>query len=83
MGENYVWGEGIPSEVPRFKGVHTLIVGPQTIQRSWNNARMFSALPCDVTVREEIGQDEVASLLAEMKTAAGMKDTGHGTVNVT
>lgn len=72
MGENYVWGEGIPSEVPRFKDVHTLIVGPQTIQRSWNNARMFSALRCDVTVKEELGKDEVVSLLAEMKAATSV-----------
>lgn len=67
---HYVWGEGIPSGVPTFKDVPTLIVGPQTIQRSWNNPRTFGGLRCNVSVTEELKEDEVASLLAEMKAAA-------------
>ncbi|KAJ6782552.1 hypothetical protein PWT90_01380 [Aphanocladium album] len=66
---HYVWGEGIPSGVPKFKDVPTLIVGPQTIRRSWNNARTFGGLKSNVTVTEELKEDEVVSLLAEMKAA--------------
>ncbi|XWX01038.1 hypothetical protein V2A60_009063 [Cordyceps javanica] len=66
---HYIRGEGIPSGVPAFKGVPTLIVGPPTIQRSWNNPRTFGGLRCSVSVTEELGEDEVVSLLAEMKAA--------------
>ncbi|OAA76271.1 hypothetical protein LEL_05955 [Akanthomyces lecanii RCEF 1005] len=67
---HYVWGEGIPSGVPKFKNVPTMIVGPQTIQRSWNNPRTFGGLRCNVSITEELKEDEVVSLLAEMKVAA-------------
>ncbi|ATY67301.1 hypothetical protein A9K55_000093 [Cordyceps militaris] len=66
----HVRGEGIPSDVSRFRDLPTLIVGPQAIERSWNNPRTFGGLQCSVSVTEEIGEDELASLLAEMKAAA-------------
>lgn len=66
---HYVWGEGIPSGVPKFKDVPTLIVGPQTIRRSWNNPRTFGGMKSDVSVTEELSEEEVMSLLAEMKAA--------------
>ncbi|PQK17690.1 hypothetical protein BB8028_0008g01980 [Beauveria bassiana] len=71
---HHVWGEGIPNGVPRFKDVPTLIVGPQTVQRSWNNPRTFGGLRCNVSVTEELTENEVTSLLAEMKAAAAQSD---------
>ncbi|KAM3514868.1 hypothetical protein MY11210_001473 [Beauveria gryllotalpidicola] len=71
---HHVWGEGIPNGVPRFKDVPTLIVGPQTIQRSWNNPRTFGGLRCNVSVTEELTENEVTSLLAEMKAAAAQSE---------
>lgn len=73
-GENpedlHLWGEGIPSGVPKYKDTRTLIVGPLKKKTSWNNPRTFGGLPCDVSIDEELSEDEVVSLLAEMKTAA-------------
>lgn len=50
----HVWGEGRPSQVPLVDGVPVLVVGPQTIRRTWSPSRVFQALPCDVWIEEEL-----------------------------
>ncbi|OAA58791.1 hypothetical protein ISF_06574 [Cordyceps fumosorosea ARSEF 2679] len=81
-GRHVVPVEGIPSAVLRFKDVPTLIIGPLTEERSWNKARTFGGLRSSITVTDELTEDEVASLLAEMKnmatTAASRVNGGTG-----
>lgn len=66
---SWVWGEGRPEDVPFFQGVRTLIVGPQTIQRSWGAPRTFGGLRCDVTVVRELTADEYEAKMEAMRKA--------------
>jgi len=52
--KHWVWGEGVPNDVPMLDGQRILLVGPASIRRQWSLGRMFSALPCRVSVHEEL-----------------------------
>ncbi len=62
----WVWGEGRPWDVPMIDGIRTLLVGPQSYQRSWNPRRTFEALPANVWVMRELPATEVQSRLAAL-----------------
>jgi hypothetical protein len=63
----WVWGEGRPRDIPRFRGRRTLLLGPATIERGWNAGRVFSELLAEVTVTREVEGSAVAEMLREMR----------------
>ncbi|WP_394835978.1 hypothetical protein LVJ94_03610 [Pendulispora rubella] len=67
---HWVWGEGRPETVPFFRGMRTLVVGPQTMSRSWSMPRTFGALKCNVSVVRELSPDEVRDTLEALRSAA-------------
>ena len=52
--ERWVWGEGIPNDVPPVDGTRVLLIGPPSIVRSWSLNRVFAALPSALNVRAEL-----------------------------
>jgi hypothetical protein len=68
--ESWVWGEGRPDDVPFFRGMRTLVVGPSTIRRSWGMSRTFSALSCDVSLVRELPHDEAGAILEILRSPA-------------
>jgi hypothetical protein len=59
----WVWGEGLPRDVPAVNGVRTLLVGPPAYARTWSISRTFSALPARIDVVREIDRAEVDAAL--------------------
>ena len=68
--EDWVWNEGIPADVPRLDGVPVLVVGPATIERSWNAARTFAALASDVVLEAPLATEELTGWLERAAPAA-------------
>ncbi|HUS30507.1 MAG TPA: hypothetical protein VMZ53_18485 [Kofleriaceae bacterium] len=68
--ERWVWNEGVPSDVPKFQDMRTLLIGPPPLQRTWNVGRTFSALAARVSVEEELPAERVRELLTAMKQEA-------------
>ena len=68
--DRWVWNEGSPQDVPMFNGRRTLLIGPPTIQRTWNPYRSFLALSGSVRFDAELPRSRVRSLLEEMAQAS-------------
>ncbi|WP_394846411.1 hypothetical protein LZC95_02970 [Pendulispora brunnea] len=66
---HWVWGEGRPETVPFFREMRTLIVGPQTMSRSWTMPRTFAALKCDVSLVRELSPNEVHATLDALRSS--------------
>ena len=66
----WVWGEGLPRDVPAIDGVRTVLVGPPAYARTWNIGRTFSALPARIDVVRELGPDEFRAALDRLRARA-------------
>ncbi|GEM49232.1 hypothetical protein [Deinococcus cellulosilyticus] len=61
--ENWVWGEGTPSDIPVLEDRRVILLGPPTYHRTWNSMRMFSALKADLKVTRVLNERQVRSWL--------------------
>jgi hypothetical protein len=68
----WIWGEGLPRDVPAVDGVRTVLVGPPAYPRTWNLGRTFSALPARIDVTRELATDEVHETLARLRSRTGV-----------
>jgi hypothetical protein len=66
----WVWGEGLPRDVPIVDGIRTVLVGPPAYSRTWNIGRTFSALPARVDVARELSAAELDEVLARLARRA-------------
>jgi hypothetical protein len=62
----WIWGEGLPRDVPMVDGVRTVLVGPPAYSRTWSIGRTFSALPARIDVARELAADEYRETLARI-----------------
>jgi hypothetical protein len=65
----WIWNEGFPAEIERFEGTRLVAIGPSTIQRSWNSARIFHPMHGWVAVDRKLSKDEAHGLLARIAAA--------------
>lgn len=66
-----VWREGLPTDVPEYEGMRTLVATKPAIARSWRASRPFHALVPAVTVEGELSSGDAEALVAEMRSRAG------------
>jgi tetratricopeptide (TPR) repeat protein len=71
----WIWGEGRPSDIPRFEGQWTILMGPLTYQDSWTARPKFPGLQAECILEEILSQPEVERILGRM-IKARMKDEG-------
>lgn len=70
----WIWGEGLPRDVPAVDGVRTLLVGPPAYARTWSIPRTFSALPARIDVARELGREEVEAALEGLDRRTSQAD---------
>jgi hypothetical protein len=66
-----VWREGLPTDVPEYEGLRTLVATKPAIARSWRSTPPFQALIPSVTIERELPASEVEPLVAAMRARAG------------
>lgn len=59
----WIWGEGLPRDVPMVDGIRTVLVGPPAYSRTWNIGRRFSALPARIDIVRELSAEETREAL--------------------
>lgn len=62
----WVWGEGIPNDVPTSDGRRILVVGPAAYVRTWGVGRTFSDLDARVEVLGELDADSYRRTLESL-----------------
>jgi hypothetical protein len=67
--DSWIWNEGIPEDIPVFKGRRVILLGPQSYVRTWRSQRMFAGLPASFRLERSLSEAEVDDWLAQMVTA--------------
>jgi len=67
---NWVWGEGVPADIPPFDGQRVVLLGPPSYERSWGSQRMFADLKAALQVTHTLDKREVRNALQQIAHAA-------------
>lgn len=68
--QSWVWGEGIPADIPLFEGVRVLLLGSPAYPRTWNTARLFNRMKAYVNIEERLSPQDVEAWLRRLAAAA-------------
>lgn len=66
---DWVWGEGVPADIPVFEGHRVVLLGPPSYSRSWRSQRMFNHLPGTIDNMRTLSRAEVNDWLERMLAA--------------
>jgi hypothetical protein len=67
--EHWVWGEGIPADIPKFDDVRVLLLSEPPYKRSFGINAIFEGLEPDLTVVRQLSLQEVTDVLDRIKQA--------------
>jgi hypothetical protein len=67
--EMMIWGEGVPSDIPKFEGTRTILLGPPSYGRGWSANRIFSGLQASLETTGALDQAEVQGLMSRILEA--------------
>ncbi len=62
--EHWIWGEGVPEDIPRFGDHRVILLGPPSYERSFGCGRMFDSLRAAVVIGELFSKQQVADWMA-------------------
>ncbi len=62
----WVWGEGIPTDIPTLDGHRVIGLGPSAYQRSWQGGRVFATLRAALTVTGQLDEAELERWFARI-----------------
>jgi hypothetical protein len=68
QADRWIWGEGIPSDIPTVDGHRVILLGKPSYERTWGAQRMFEQLPASLDAHE-LSRDEVDEWLAKIAAA--------------
>lgn len=68
--EHWIWGEGLPADIPVFDGYRVILLGPPSYPRTWRSQRLFENLPANIEVVKRLARPEVKQWLQRMATMA-------------
>lgn len=66
----WVWGEGIPDDIPEFEGRRVLLLGDPDSQRYFDAGRSFEGLRPSLTIEETLSAAAVQSWMERLRIAA-------------
>jgi hypothetical protein len=64
--QHWIWGEGIPMDIPVFEGHRVVLLGPASYQRSWGSSRQFGHLFADIQIAQRLSPKEIEAWLHQM-----------------
>lgn len=68
----WIWNEGVPADIEPFEGARVILIGPSSIQRSWNAQRVFPAMRGGLSELRAMQSAEVDGLLTRIERAVGL-----------
>jgi hypothetical protein len=73
--EHWIWGEGIPVDIPAFEGFRVVILAAPSYDRTWSTARYFSTLRADLVIEHRMSNTETRQWLERLGRAAVTRGT--------
>ncbi|MBS1798119.1 MAG: hypothetical protein JSS81_30165 [Acidobacteria bacterium] len=67
--EHWIWGEGLPEDIPLFEGCRVILLGKPLYERIIAAQRTFKHLRAELTVEHRYSRSEIQELLAKMGAA--------------
>ncbi len=68
--EQWIWGEGLPADIPVFDDHRVILLGPPSYQRTWRSQRLFENLSANIEVVKKLSRAEVKQWLQRMAKEA-------------
>jgi hypothetical protein len=65
----WIWNEGTPFDIAAFEGTRVVLIGPSTIERSWNANRVFPGMVGRLEGPTPLAPDEARGLLSRIGAA--------------
>ncbi|WP_254508002.1 hypothetical protein [Anatilimnocola floriformis] len=65
----WLWNEAYPVDIPQFEGQRVVLLGPPSIERTWNALRIFEHVPASLKIEKTLSSDEVRGLVQKMAAA--------------
>jgi hypothetical protein len=69
--QSWIWGEGIPEDIPVFEGRRVILLGPPSYKRLWQAQRSCKRLPARLERDQALTPDEIAGWMDRMLAARG------------
>lgn len=66
---NWIWGEGLPADIPQYEGTRIILLGPASYPRSWNAERRFDGMKGELHVIEKLKPEAVQDWLKRLANA--------------
>jgi len=63
----WIWGEGMPSDIPKFENYRVILLGKPTITRHISVLRTFKCLRAEVTVEIILTEQEITEWMEKFK----------------
>jgi hypothetical protein len=67
--DEWIWGEGIPDDIPELNGHRVILLGPPSYLRTWPVQRIFKELPAEFKVTRKLSKSEVNQWLQKIADA--------------
>lgn len=68
-GAGWIWNEGTPADIPKFRHARVILIGPSSYERTWRAQRDFTALRGELHVERVLSGEEVARILQRLAEA--------------
>jgi hypothetical protein len=68
--EQWIWGEGLPADIPVFDGHRVVLLGPPSYLRTWRSQRLFENLSANIEIVKKLSRSEVQQWLRRMTKEA-------------
>ncbi len=65
---HWIWGEGIPSDIPVVEGFRVVLLGPPTYMRSWPSVRLFKNLQASLDEVQVLDKTAVRKWLQRLSS---------------
>ncbi len=67
--DHWIWGEGIPADIPEWEGMLVILLGEPTYSRSFDAARRFPLLIPTVVIEATLSAEAVDAWIERLRTA--------------
>ena len=68
LGE-WIWNEGIPSDIEKWKNTRVIVLGPPSYTRTWNTGKSIPHLKPEIKIEKILNQNEVSELIDTIKNS--------------
>lgn len=70
--DDWIWGEGMPDDIPMLDGHRVILLGPPSYLRTWPVQRIFEEMPAEFKVTHKLSKGEINKWLQKIASVKKM-----------